>query len=65
MRSAALGGRLRSNQTKEVFMHGYGWMDGSSWVWMTFMMVSFVVVLGAVIYFAIRLASRPSTQKHL
>ncbi len=37
-------------------MHG---MDGFDWVWMTFMMVFWVVLLGAVIFAAVRLAQRP------
>jgi hypothetical protein len=34
-------------------------MDGWDWVWMPFMMVFWLVVLGAVIYVAVRLANRP------
>jgi hypothetical protein len=34
------------------------WMDGSDWIWMSFMMVFWLVVLGAVIYAAVRLANR-------
>jgi len=33
--------------------------SGSDWVWMSFMMVLGVVVLGAVVYVAVRLAQRP------
>ena len=33
----------------------YGW----DWVWMTFMMVFWIAVLGAVVYAAVRLAQRP------
>src|SRR6266536_1133674 len=39
----------------------YHWMDGGSWFWMSFMMVFWVVVLGAVVYVAIKLANRPPT----
>lgn len=35
------------------------WMNGWGWAWMTFMMVFWVVLLGAVIYAAVRLAQRP------
>jgi hypothetical protein len=34
-------------------------MDGWDWVWMSFMMVFWIAVLGAVIYFFVRLAQRP------
>ena len=40
-----------------------GWMDGSDWLWMSLMMVFWVVVLGAVVYTAVRLAQRPPTDK--
>ncbi|MEO8291015.1 MAG: hypothetical protein ABI649_08505 [Gaiellaceae bacterium] len=36
------------------------WMDGSDWIWMTFSMTIGIVVLGAVIYAAVRLANRDS-----
>jgi heme/copper-type cytochrome/quinol oxidase subunit 2 len=39
------------------------WMDGSDWVWMTLSMAVGIVVLGAVIYAAVRLASRDSRQQ--
>jgi hypothetical protein len=41
---------------KEVPVH---WMHGWEWVWMTFVMVFWVVVLGAIVYAAVRLANRP------
>jgi hypothetical protein len=37
----------------------YHWMDGSGWFWMTFMSVFWIVVLGAVVYIAVRLGQRP------
>ncbi len=37
----------------------HNWMNGSDWVWMSFMMVFWIVVLGAVVYVAVRLAQRP------
>ena len=39
------------------------WMDGWDWAWMSFMMVFWVVVLGAVIYAAVRLAQRPPRER--
>ena len=44
-------------------MYGNGWMDGSNWVWMSFMMAFVVVLLGAVIYLAIQLGSRSSDER--
>lgn len=41
---------------KEVSVHT---MDGWDWFWMPFMIVFWLVVLGAVIYVAVRLANRP------
>ena len=41
---------------KEADMHGY--VDGWGWVWMTTMMVFWVVLIGAVVYAAVRLAQR-------
>jgi uncharacterized membrane protein len=35
----------------------YG-MDGADWIWMSFMMVFWLVVLVALIYFVVRLAGR-------
>lgn len=39
------------------------WMDGWDWVWMSFMMVFWVVLLGAVVYFAVRLLQRPPRER--
>jgi len=39
----------------------YHWMDGWGWFWMTFMMLFWIVVLGAVVYVAVKLADRPPT----
>jgi hypothetical protein len=33
--------------------------DGWDWAWMTFMMVLWIAVLGAVVYAAVRLEQRP------
>ena len=35
-------------------------LDDGDWIWMTFMMVFWIVVLGAVVYIAVRVAQRPS-----
>ena len=37
-------------------------MDGWDWLWMTLTMGIWLVVLGAVIYIAVRLAQRPPTK---
>ena len=39
----------------------YHAMDGGNWAWMFFVMVFGIVVLGAVVYAAVRLANRPPT----
>jgi hypothetical protein len=41
-------------------MHGV--MDGFDWFWMSFMMVIWVVLLGAVVYAAVRLAQRTPSE---
>ena len=35
----------------------YHWMDDSGWFWMSLMMIFWVVVLGTVVYVAVRLAN--------
>ena len=42
-------------------MHGY--MDSWDWLWMSFMMGFWLVVLGAVVYLAVRLAQRPPRER--
>jgi hypothetical protein len=45
----------------------YGWMSGWAWVWMTFMMLFWIVLLGAVVYIAVKLGIQPrdsSTSEH-
>ena len=37
----------------------YHWMDGTDWFWMSFVMIFWIVVVGAVAYAAVRLARRP------
>ena len=34
-------------------------MDGWDWLWMTFMMGFWIVLIGGVVYAAVRLAQRP------
>ena len=43
----------------EVHLEGGFAMDGWDWLWMTFAMVIRLVVIGVVVYFAVRLATRP------
>ena len=40
------------------------WMNGWDWVWMSFMMAFWLVVLGAIVYAAVRLAQRPPHKDH-
>ena len=35
----------------------YHWMDASGWFWMSFMMIFWIVLIGAVVFAAVRLAS--------
>jgi hypothetical protein len=35
-----------------------GWMDGGDWVWMTVMMVGFVVAIAAAVFVAVRFSRR-------
>lgn len=35
----------------------YHWMNGSSWFWMSFVMILWIVLLGTVVYVAVRLAN--------
>ncbi len=51
--------RLRQSQTEVFVVH---WMNGWNWAWMTFMIVFWVVLLGAVVYAAVRLAQRPTRE---
>jgi hypothetical protein len=39
-------------------------MDGWDWLWMTFMMGFWVILLGVVVYLAVRLGRRPPRAKH-
>jgi hypothetical protein len=38
-------------------------MDGFDWFWMSFMMVFWIVALGAVVFIAVRLGQRPPSDK--
>jgi heme/copper-type cytochrome/quinol oxidase subunit 2 len=40
----------------------HAWIDGWDWFWMTLMMGFWIVLLGAVVYIAVRLAQRPPTK---
>jgi hypothetical protein len=51
------GSRTLPGDDKEETM--YHWMDGWDWIWMSFMMVFWVVLLGAVVFIAVRLGQRP------
>ena len=62
MRRAEAGDNLESAQ-KEVDMNG--WMNSGNWVWMGFMTAFWVVALIAIIYVAIRLASRSSKRTQI
>jgi len=42
----------------------YHSMDGWAWFWMTFVSVFWIVVLGAVVYIAVRLGQRPPPGQH-
>lgn len=37
----------------------HGWMNNGGWFWMSFATIGLIVVLGAVVYAAVRLAQRP------
>jgi hypothetical protein len=39
------------------------WMNGWDWAWMSFVMASWVVLLGAVVYVAVRLGLQASDGK--
>ena len=34
----------------------HAWMDGGDWIWMSLMMAFWVVLIGAVVFVAVRLA---------
>jgi heme/copper-type cytochrome/quinol oxidase subunit 2 len=51
--------RLKTQLTQEKGGAMHTWIDGWGWLWMTLMMGFWLVVLGAVIYIAVRLAHRP------
>lgn len=38
----------------------YDWMDGRDWLWMTLSMTISTIVIGVVVYAAVRLANRDS-----
>ncbi|MGH3141975.1 MAG: hypothetical protein ACRDO9_02420 [Gaiellales bacterium] len=59
MASDGTSGMILARSRKEAVMH---WMDGWDWFWMSFMMVFWAVVLGAVVYVAVKLATRPPSE---
>ena len=40
-----------------------GWMNNGDWMWMSFMMLFWLVALGAIVYGAVRLAARRPADK--
>jgi len=42
----------------------HGWIDAWDWLWMSLMMAFWFVVLGGVIFVAVRLAQRPPTKSN-
>jgi hypothetical protein len=40
------------------------WMNSWDWFWMSLMMIGWLVMLGAVVYAAMRLAGRPPNGRH-
>ena len=45
-------------ETEEVFMYWDDHMNGADWLWMSLSMALWIVVLGVVVYAAVRLAQR-------
>jgi hypothetical protein len=41
----------------------YHWMDGWDWIGMTLMMAFWIVLIGAVVYIAVRLGQRPDRRQ--
>jgi hypothetical protein len=39
-------------------MNGWMDMDGGNWIWMSLMMLFWLIALGAIVYGAVRLAGR-------
>ena len=56
-------GAVRMLTTKSKGGAMYHWMDGTDWFWMSFVMVFWIVVVGAVVYAAVRLAQRPPRER--
>jgi len=61
LRGDEISGKLHSVNQRMFVMNG--WMNSGSWMWMSFMMVFWLVALGAIIYGAVRFASRRTDDK--
>lgn len=64
----SFGPCLRSRQLVDrrlaVYHHMYGnWGSAWDWLWMTFMVVLWLVVIGAIVYAAVRLAVQHEHQQ--
>ena len=42
----------------------HNWMNSWNWFWMSFMMIGWIVVLGGIVYAAVRLAQRPPSERN-
>jgi hypothetical protein len=52
---------ILTGEREEVRMHGYA--DGWDWFWMSFMMGFWIVLIGVVVYVAVRLAQQPRRER--
>jgi flagellar biogenesis protein FliO len=59
MRTVFLEQTLDSESREGDVMHAS--VDGSDWLWMMLMMGLWLVLLGTVVYLAVRMAQRPAT----
>jgi heme/copper-type cytochrome/quinol oxidase subunit 2 len=54
----------RAQQEAPLYHHMYGdWGSGLDWLWMTLMMLVWLVVLGGIVYAAVRLALQHQHQQ--
>lgn len=61
LRQSGVNGKLCLPNGEDFTMSG--WMNGGNWIWMSFMMVFWLVALCAIVYAAVRLGSRSSCDK--